>query len=168
MSAVDTKFYEKKKNNTFYGSIVFFFLVLALTLGLFLYNRSIASDIAELTQKGSSIETSISEIRANPSVDVYSTYMEQKGFLEKLEKQSKISSFVTHLKSTPRRYAIEAKGFSYADGVVSMELAAQTNDAAYAYEKVVKFLREYNTLQDAPFTLKNITTFTGYDKITYT
>jgi hypothetical protein len=52
---------------------------------------------------------------------------------------------------------------------VRIDLSAQTNDSGYAYQKVVKFVREYNLLwEEVLFTPQFIAGVDGYDKINFT
>jgi hypothetical protein len=146
MSAVDTKFYEKKKSSAFYGALAFLLLVLAISAGLFVYNGQLQEQNTQLEAKILQIENSIKDLEQDPSVQAYSIYERHEAFLQKLSEQSKIPSFVSHLKKYFAIHGLEAKGFNYSQGTVRIDLSAQTNDSGYAYQKVVKFVREYNLL----------------------
>jgi hypothetical protein len=73
---------------------------------------------------------------------------------------SEIPLFVSHLKKQFTKYGIQAKGFAYdSKNGVSIELSAQTNESGYAYQKIVKFLREYALDENAIFSVGMISNF---------
>lgn len=170
MSAVDTQFYDKKRNNFFYMALSFLVFVVLATLGLFFYNSRLLAKNTDIQSQIDTLSTSISEVESHKDVQVYSIYSQNKQFLDTLSQNSKLSSFVAHIKKNLRKYGLEGQGFNYAGGVVTVSLSSQTNDTGYAYEKVVKFLREYNLQgeEKSPFILQKISAFAGYDTINYT
>ncbi|MCD5375082.1 hypothetical protein LR010_01355 [Candidatus Gracilibacteria bacterium] len=168
MLAVDTKFYEKKKSSTFYTAVGFLLLVLVLTGGMFFYNTQLDKQNTELETQITQLSTSIESLKLDPNIQTYSIYERHEAFLTKLAKESNIPSFVAHLKKYFAISGIDAKGFNYSQGVVSVSLSSQTNDNGYAYQKVVKFLRDYNNLgEEALFTAQFVPVFEGYDRINF-
>ena len=168
MAAVDTKFYEKKKQQTFYMSLGFLLWVIIGTLALYLYLGGIQTKTDELQTRLSWIETSISSIESNDQIQLYSMYQTHKTFFTKMGEVSEIPLFVSHLKKQFTKYGIQAKGFAYdSKNGVSIELSAQTNESGYAYQKIVKFLREYALDENAIFSVGMISNFSWYDRINY-
>lgn len=169
MSAVDTKFYDKKKSSTFYIAVLFLLIILAITGGLFFYNSQLQKQNIDLNSQIEQLSSSIKNIQQDSNIQAYSIYEKNQDFLEKLAEQSKIPSFVSHLRKHFAIHGLDSKGFSYSQWWISVELSAQTNESGYAYQKVVKFLRDYNALwEDALFTPRFVAVFDGYDKINFT
>lgn len=168
MSAIDTQFYKKKKSRVFWFSLWFLLFICLLTGILFFYNSLTLRNNTNVSAEIQKIHTSISEIEADHKIQVYKIYAQHKVFLEMLWENSKIPVFVAHLKKTFRKYALEATGFNYSWEGINLEVKWQTNDAGYAYEKIVKMLREYNTDAESLFRLEKVTSFIWYDTMTYT
>ena len=169
MSAVDIQMYEKKNTRMFFGSLFLFFFVLIVTLGIYLYAWRIQAQANSLQNNLSTLESSISTLQQDSSVQAYQRYVANAGYMQKLWEKSNIPLFVAHLKKTFRKYALEAEWFAYDGEKISLAVKWQTNDAGYAYEKVVKFLREYNmeTAEKNLFVLQSVTAFSGYDTLSY-
>jgi L-rhamnose mutarotase len=168
MSAVDTKFYEKKKSSTFYLAVWFLFLVLVITGGIFFYNSKLEELNWDFSKQIQQLNNSISIVEQDSNIQTYSIYEKNEKFLIKLWEQSNIPSFVSHLKKQFAIHGIDAKWFNYSQWTVTIDLSAQTNDNGYAYQKVVKFLRDYNELEDGLFLSDFVPNFDGYDRINFT
>ncbi|NDK10168.1 hypothetical protein GW846_05325 [Candidatus Gracilibacteria bacterium] len=164
---VDTKFYKDKKSINFYLSLGFLAVVILATLGLFFYNNSIDNNIVEMDAEIANLEKSIDDVQSDPLVMIYGIYSKHKSFLDEKSKQSQIPLFVSHLRKNFIKYSIDATGFSYSEGELTIELSNQTTDNGYAYEKVVKFLREYPQDEKSLFDIDDVESFEGYDKIGY-
>lgn len=167
MSAVDTKFYEKKKQRWLYISLWFLVFVVILTWGLLMYERKISNDLGALNQQISKIDTSIANIEADDQVQLYRMYQRNKWFFETLWYRSQVPLFITHLQKNFARYGLQVRGFDYRDASVSVDISTQTNESGYAYQKIIKFLREYAQDEKALFTLEQVDEFSGYDRINY-
>ncbi len=168
MSAVDTKFYEKKKSSTFYVAISFLLFVIIWTIALGFYNSRLVEENASLSQRVSQIEGSIEELQSDENVQIYSIYDKHSSFLDELALQSDIPKFVSHLRKQFGIYGLESKGFNYSSWQATIDISAQTNDSGYAYEKIVKFLRAYKALEEgALFDVEFIQTLAGYDRINF-
>lgn len=168
MSAVDTKFYEKKKWSTFYGAIVFLICIVAWTWALYFYWDSIAQANEDLNRTLTQIDNSISELQENPGVQIYSIYSQNKVFLNRLSESSDIPSHIAHLRKNIAIHDVSAKWYNYSDGIATLELSAETDENWYAYQKVVDFLTAYRSLdEEAIFNIESISNFTWYDRITF-
>lgn len=167
MSAVNSEFYQKKKSWTFYIGIIFLIFTLLISGGLYFYNSSLETKNQVLKSKINQIEGSIKDIQSDEAVQVYSVYERNKVFLGELWQKSQISIFAKHLKKTLLKYNLTAKGFNYSDGTVSTNLTVETGDKNYAYEKIVRLLREYSQDELSLFEVGEITNFQWHDKITF-
>lgn len=168
MSAVDIKFYEKKKSQMLYVAISLFILVAAITGALYYYSYTLSSTIQDNDLTLQQIEKSISDIEQDNQVEIYSIYAQNKALFSNLAEWSKIPSMVNHLKRVFAIQWVNYKWFSYSNGTVQTALSLETSDAWYAYEKVTKFLSNYRANQEALFTVDQISNFSGYDRINFT
>ncbi len=167
MSAVDIKFYEKKKSQTFYIAVALLFLVIAITVGLYYYSYTQTNTIQENQITLEQVNTSISEIQQDEKIQIYSVYAKNRPLFKTLADASKIPSMVNHLKRVFTIQWVNYKWFSYNDWKVQMELSLETNDSGYAYEKVTKFLKNYRANEEALFTIDQISSFSWYDRMNF-
>ena len=167
MSAVDTNFYKEKKKSIFYFSLWFLFVSILVTILLYVYVSKIHDEILTMDTNIEQLDTSISELNSKPEIQIYNIYDRNKGILEKLAFESRITSFVSHFKKNFTKYNVLGEWFSYSNWEVSVAMSAKTNDGGYAYEKVVEFITWYNADEKAQFTLDTIGAFKWYDEIEF-
>jgi len=151
----------------FYFSLAFLIVSLIVTVLLFLYVEKLEEETASLESTISQIDDSITELTGDPNIQIFKTYEKNKGLLEKLTYESRVSSFVNHMKKNFIKYGVSWKWFSYANGKAWVSMSAETNDNGYAYEKVVNFIRWYEADEKALFDLSTISIFTWYDEIKF-
>lgn len=168
MSAVDTKFYDKKKKTWLYASWGILLLVAILTGGLYYYNMQLDSELWDLESDITQVETSIDSINQESDVQIYSIYSRHQDFLKRLEVNSKISSMVNHLKRTFTIHELQYDRFSYSNETVTIDLSLETNDSWYAYEKVTSFLRNYRENEQALFDVEQVSEISWYDRMSFT
>lgn len=167
MSAVDTNFYKEKKQSMFYMSLWFFILSLLVTILLYFYVSKIENETANIQSNIDVIDSSISELNSNENIQTYNIYEKNKGLLEKLSYESRVTSFVSHLRKNFLKYWVSGEGFSYSNGSVVVGMWAETNDNGYAYEKIVSFIRGYASDEKAIFELEDVPNYSGYDQIDF-
>lgn len=167
MSAVDTNFYKEKKQSSFYLAIGFLVVVVCVTLLLYLYVSKLEKEVSSLESNIAQIDNSITELKNNPDIRAYNIYEKNRGLLEKLTYESRVTSFVNHFKKNFIKYGVNGRWFSYSNGNVSVEMSAETNDNGYAYEKVRRFLEWYKTDEKALFEMAPISSFAWYDEIKF-
>jgi len=167
MSAVDVKFYEKKKSQTFYVALSLLLLVLLLTWGLYYYSYTLKNKILENESNLAQVETSISQIQQDEKIQIYSTYAQNKILFSRLSEVSKIPSMIRHLKRVFSIGGVSYEGFSYSEWNAQINLSLETTDSWYAYEKVIKFLSNYRANEDALFTIDQISSFSWYDRMNF-
>lgn len=167
MSAVDVKFYEKKKSQMFYISASLFLFVVILTGALYYYSYSLNNTIEENKTTLEQVQKSISDLEEDETMQIYSTYAQNQKLFSRLADGSKIPSMVNHLKRVFAIQWVSYEWFSYSDGKVQTDLSLETNDAGYAYEKVTKFLSNYRANEEALFTIDQISNFSGYDRMNF-
>jgi len=167
MSAVDTKFYEKKKSSTFITSCVFLTLVVIITGAMYFFNSKVDWEITSLEAKKTRLDSSVEEIQKDPQVQIYKIYQGNKEIFDQYEKRSQIPLFVSHLKKQFLKYDISATGFQYSDGKVNTDLSAGTNETWFAYEKIVRMMDEYSADEKAIFEMQTTGSFSWYDRINF-
>ena len=84
MSAVDTKFYEKKKQRTFYVALGLVVFVVLSSVALYFYTQHISDSVQENQQETGLLQLSIDEISKEENIKIYSVYSQHKDLLEKL------------------------------------------------------------------------------------
>lgn len=167
MSAVDTKFYDKKKQKMLYVSVVFFIFVLLLTGGLYVYNMQLSKANAAGKSELSKIESSIFELEAVDNIQTYKLFKRNQKFLEKANCRSQIPSFITHLRRNFVKYGLEAKGFVLSEDSVSTDISVNSSDTEKAYQKISKFLTQYPEAESSLFSLNHIGDYNWYDRIKF-
>ncbi|MDA9129475.1 hypothetical protein N9J72_03325, partial [Candidatus Gracilibacteria bacterium] len=113
MVTVDSKFYQKKKNSSFYVGVGFLAFTIIITIALYIYDTRIERENEELASEIVDFDTRIAEQRNDKNVQVYSIYEKNKGLLETLSARSEIPLFVSHLQKNFQKYELEGKGFNY-------------------------------------------------------
>lgn len=167
MSAVDSNFYKKKKNWSFYVWVWFLTFTILITGGLYLFTTNVQAENQELLSQIADFDARITEERSDKNVQVYSIYEQHKGLLEQISKRSDIPLFVLHLKNSLQKYWLTGKWFSYNDGIVNMNIESETGKTEYAYQKIVSMLEEYALDENALFEVAGVTSFSGHDEISF-
>jgi len=167
MSAVDTKFYEKKKSASLVYAWIFVVFSLAVAIGLFVYNSRLEKNIVDLESKSKEITASINTLNDDDEVQIYKVYKINQSFFKELDDRSNISSFITHLQKQFSKYDISAKWFNYSDWVVKTSLSASSNETWDAYEKIVRMVEEYSLDENASFEIGDISRYEWYDRINF-
>ncbi|NVP17098.1 hypothetical protein HUU51_00050 [Candidatus Gracilibacteria bacterium] len=156
---------QKKKDLKF--PIAFLGLVLLISLGLFLFNLKISSDIDDLNTKISQREADISILKNDPKVQVYSLIDINRNTIENMEKRSKITDYLKHVDAISKKYEISFDNFDITNGKVSLQASTQSSEKGIAYKKINKFISEYRKEEFALLDLKFITNFEGMDQIKF-
>ena len=136
--------YLESKKSSLIFPIVLLVIVLILSVWLFVYNKSLKSNIVELQNKTAEMELTIDELSNKREIQVYSLIEANIQYIEELEKRSKISTFIKHLKTVvnPNRYNLTLSDFNFSNWEVSAMAIAQSENKI-AFEKVRDFIRWY-------------------------
>lgn len=164
--AVDLNYYKKKDIHSLYISLGFLAFVILWTLGLFFYNGYMENKNITLEEKLTWIETSVTELRSEKDIQSYEIYSQNKAVFERMQKYSQISPMIENLTGIMLKYDLVFKSFNYSEGKINLEAYSETIGSP-AYKKVVKFIEDYEILPEALFTLGDINTYTGYEKIDF-
>lgn len=164
--AVDLNYYKKKDIHSLYLSLAFLFFIVLGTVVLYFYNGYLANKNLSLEEQLLWIENSIAEIREEKDIQSYEIYSQNKAVFERMGKYSQISPMIEHLTWVMLKYDLVFKSFDYSDGEIELEAYSETI-GTHAYKKIVKFIDDYSILPEALFTLGEVNSYTGYDKIDF-
>jgi len=164
---LDSKFYKKKKAKSFYYAVWFLILVLVLTWGLYTYNSMLVNANTDLDTDIARIDASVDKLQNEENIKAYSLYSSNKNTFSELTTKSQVPAFVIHIKKALVNRWLDIWSFNYSNGRVTVKITSESDTTVQAYEKVVKFLNSYRQDESSLFTLENITSVTGQDKITF-
>lgn len=167
MSAVDTKFYEKKKNNLFFGAVIFFIVMLALTLGVYIYNMKLQTELDQLRSEFTAVSEGLETAWKDEILQAYRLYERNKKILERKSCESHISSFVGHLKKNISKFWLQAEWFTYNKGKISTDISVVSDSDSKAYQKIVNFFTQYPEDDKAFFVLHPALKYGGYERIEF-
>lgn len=165
--AVDSNFYKQKKTKSIYWSLGLLLFVILGTWGLFFYNGFLEKENDQLVQDILQREKSIEDLRKDKNIEAYYIYNLSENILEDLYEKSQISDFVEHALRTMVRYDMTFEAFSYSNGEISLNGIAESNDEMVAYQKLAKFIDEYNKSETSLFELQNIDNFSWQNDIKF-
>ncbi|MCH8518670.1 hypothetical protein LAT59_02830 [Candidatus Gracilibacteria bacterium] len=168
MTVTHTNILEKKKHNRYVLAIAFFLICIFLSGGLYIYSRSIESDKRSIQTSLQGVKQSIRERESDPLIQSYVLYERNKDIFSRLEQESGVPEFVSHIKMTALKYGLEMRGFSYSAGKLQTQVRSDNDSRGFGYEKVVNFINGYREDSEALFKLGGIQSFSGHDRIEYT
>ena len=164
---IDSKFYKQKKAKSFYYAIAFLIFVIVLTWALYIYNTTIVNQNTDLDTNISRLESSIEKLKNDENIKAYSLYSSNKNTFDDLTAKSQVSDFIRNVKKTLSRYWLELWSFNYSDGKILVKVSSESDTRSKAYEKIVKFLKNYRESEESMFMLENISWVTGQDKLSF-
>lgn len=152
-----------------YFSIALFCVVLIITLWFFFYNMKLNSKIEKLSSDINDVSNSLSELKSNDKVELYTLLKSNMNFLSEYEKLSKIPVFIENLKGLSRDYNITFSDFSYSDSLVSSICSIENTDISLASDRLNNFLWDFRDENNKNiFSLNFISEFKWQDTITFT
>ncbi|MDR2640392.1 MAG: hypothetical protein LBC61_03590 [Candidatus Peribacteria bacterium] len=72
---------------------------MAVSFSLFAYNKYIIKQVEALNSEISGLKETINDLNSKKEIQVYALLENNKGMIEELEKRSKVSEYIRHLKS---------------------------------------------------------------------
>jgi predicted negative regulator of RcsB-dependent stress response len=79
--------------------VLFLVFVLLISAGLFAYNKYIQNEVEKLQKDLAAERQIIGELEARKDIQVYSLLKNNERVISELEKRSKVSTYIKHLKS---------------------------------------------------------------------
>ncbi len=179
--AIDNNFYKNRKLKDFYFSLWFLVLTIILTLFLYFYNLNIESQNKDLKKELVKVNNDINKLEENKSIIVYNIYSKNKAIFDRTTKQSKIPTFIRHLKRVYKDYNVEFRWFSYSNWRINTKVFVPTDekkiiyndwekkysDIKIAYMKTINLLEVYNQSSNALFRLDKVTKFSWYNNMKF-
>lgn len=130
--------------------IVFFIFCLLLSGGLYAYNYKLKKDIEDTQKTIRKQDESIQELLADSQVHAYKMFLDNKATFDSLEKFSQISEFIQELTKISKKYALDFENISIDQGVIKISgIATSSENIKSSYQKISKFVSEYNASQKA-------------------
>lgn len=152
---------QKKKD--LYWPLIFLWIVLLLSLGLFLYNFKLDKNISDLNSKISQRNIDIETLKNDPKVQVYSLIQNNINTIYILEKRSKITEYIKHLNSISKKYDVNFEWFNLSQWVLSIQAIINSSEKWIAYIKARDFIKNYRLEENALFDLWFINSVEGSD-----
>jgi hypothetical protein len=168
---LENEIYKSPKSKTVTISTIFLALVVLLTIVLYWYNYYISWVNNDLKNEISAKQKLVAEKKQEKKLKVYSLYMMNKSVIDKLEKYSKIRTFINHLDLISSKYWISFKGFNYSNWELKTTAYSVSDSKSIDYQKTVNFLRNYKADKKALFNivpLKWVETLDSKQKFTIT
>ncbi len=168
MSDTKTDFYKRKRVKGFYLSCILFFLILAFTLAAAFYNMKLAAANEDLertlTQRNDLIQT----LQANENIASYSIYEKNAEVFEEIQKKSAVPLYISHLRKSLNRFDLVMWDARYRAPELEIEVASETNEEGYAFQKLLEFMEEYRNSEESLFELESVEELRWYDKMAFT
>lgn len=142
---------QKKKD--LYGPLIFLWVVLLLSVGLFLYNWKVERNISDLNNKISQRINDIETLKNDPKVQVYSLIQNNKNTIDTLENRSKITQYIKHLNAISNKYDVIFEWFNLSQWKISIQAIINSSEKGIAYIKARDFIKNYRLEKNALFNL---------------
>lgn len=154
-----------KAERWFYISVWIFVFVLILSVWLYIYNIYIEKDIENIQSEKESIAKKVSDLQNDEKIQLYSLLNENKAYLEKIHKFSRINDYIKELNTTASKFNISLTWFQYWNGKISTQWLAE-DDINLWWEKTKNFI-EYYRKEKKDYTLWFINTFQWSNSIQF-
>ena len=179
--AINNNFYKNRKLKDFYFSLWFLILTIFLTIFLYFYNFNLETKNKNLKTELVKVNNDIKKLEENKSIIVYNIYSKNRIVFDRIAKQSKIPTFIRHLKRIYNNYNIQFTWFSYSNWKISTKVLVETDqkksiyndwekkysDMKLAYMKIINLLEVYNQSSNALFKLDQVMKFSWYNNMKF-
>jgi len=158
-----------KQKKPYMWALIFLILVAVVTWAAWFYNHSLETQLADIQTQISETDAKIDTMNANSNLlQVSALYKKNEAILSRLERRSKIVSYISHLSDISVNYGVALSGFEYRnDTVTSTLLSTSKNENALAYQNVVRFLSGYNADEKRLFDLGYISNISWHDSMKF-
>lgn len=149
---------------------VFLLIVILFSAVLYFYNYFLEKKNDSLNEEIQVLEKSIENIKKDKKVEVYELLQKYKWEIWKYEKNSDIVKYMNHLEGISKKYWIIFSGFSIANWEIKTEIVVRKLNLkgnSQAYERVVKFIKDYREDSESLLNLNFINSFDWMDEIKF-
>ncbi|MCP4524271.1 MAG: hypothetical protein GY828_08710, partial [Candidatus Gracilibacteria bacterium] len=115
------------------GAVIFFIIVLLLTLGFKGYNMSLEKKAEAINNTIMGHKKVIEELESNKKIVIYALIQENKKLLSEMDKRSHVTKYIDHLDYIRNQYKVDMRGFDLKNGDLSVKLHFTTDDEGIAY-----------------------------------
>lgn len=149
--------YISKKSSLSTWPIAFLLIVILATAWVAFYNHTLDKENNKILSDIRNREANIKELNSDPRIQIYSLLEANSFAFKELEKRNKITEYIKHLEWISNIYWMEFDWFNFSDWKVTTSARVNsTDDWAIAYEKTVRFIRNYRSSESALFNLNFI------------
>lgn len=162
----EVNFITQKKKELFWP-LVFLWVVLILSLVLFLNNLRLDYKNVDLDKKIIERNNDIIALQNDPKIQVYSLIEANKNTIESLNKRSQITKYINHIKAISKKYDVIFEGFSISQWKINLQAVINSSDKWIAYIKTRDFIKNYRTEENALFELDFINSIEWMDSMKF-
>ena len=162
----EVNFITQKKKELFWP-LVFLWVVLALSIILFLFNFSLDYSTKDLNKKIIERTNDINVLKNDPKIQVYSLIEANKSTIINLEKRSTITKYINHLQAISKKYDIIFEDFAISWWSVNVKATINSSDKWIAYVKTRDFIKNYRVTEGALFKLDFINSIEWMDSMKF-
>ncbi len=163
----ETNLISKKSGLGHLPSLVFLILVVIFTLTLYFYNNYLVKEIEKVNINISSIESNISEVEKEKSLQVYSLLELNKGYIKEYELMNKVTRYINHMNVIQAKYGLKFTNFNLSNWEIATNVEVVSDDKGIAYQKARDFIKGYRNDDKALFNLDFINGVEWMDNIKF-
>lgn len=163
----DIKEVNNKTRSTYFSSIVFFWVVVLLTVLIYFYNIYLLKEVKAIQANINEIDTSIIELEKDKSIQIYSLIELNKNVIKSYESMNDITKFLNHLNDTKRKYNLEFTWFDLMKWEIILNAKAKSDNKWNDYQKIRDFISNYRKDKNAMFNLGFVTEIEWIDEIKF-
>jgi hypothetical protein len=116
---------------------------------LYYLNSSTKKEIVDLDNEISKFDNMIKDLKNKPEVQIYSLIENNKKTIAELEKRSKITDYLRHIRAVSNSYAVKFTGFNLSNGTITTQAVFESGTSTIAYQKARDFVRNYRKDENA-------------------
>ena len=146
----------KKLWSNYISSLTFLGLTLIITIVLHLYNNYLWSEIDDVKTNIISIESNISEVEKDKSLQVYSLLESNKSTIESYELMNKVTKYINHMNFIQSTYKLEFSWFNLSNWKIDTNIKIESDNKWIAYQKTKDFINKYRNDSKSLFELSFI------------
>ena len=143
----------KKSLTSYIASITFLGLALLITIVLHFYNNYLWSEIEDIKTDIVSIESNISEVEKDKSLQVYSLLELNKTTINSYEIMNKVTKYINHMNVIKAKYSLEFNWFNLSNWKIITIINIESDNKWIAYQKTRDFINKYRNDSKALFEL---------------
>jgi len=162
----EVNFITQKKKELFWP-LVFLWVVIVLTILLFLFNLRLDYSNNDLDKKIVERINDITALQNDPKIQVYSLIQANKTTIDNLDKRSTITKYISHIQAVSKKYDIIFDWFAISWWNITLQAVINSTDKWIAYVKTRDFIKNYRSEENALFNLDFISSVEWMDSMKF-